>query len=251
MRGYGPSSYGDGFADVYDDWFTDISDVDAAVTALVALAGGGPVLELGIGTGRLALPLAARGVPVHGVDASAAMVARLRAKPGGDAIPVTIGDMAGELPDGPFTLVFVAYNTFFGLVEPGAQAACFHAVARRLTPGGRFVVEAFVPEEPAPAGRRLEVRSIELDRVVLSVSDHLPAEQLAFGHHVELADGAPVRLRPWKVRYATPAQLDGMALAAGFEREARFGGWQGEPFTDTSPSHVTIYRRTAVASGTP
>lgn len=250
MRGYRASSYGDAFADVYDDWFAEVSEVEAAVTALEALAGGGPVLELGIGTGRLALPLAARGVPVHGVDASAAMVARLRDKPGGAAIPVTIGDMAHDLPDGPFTLVFVAYNTFFGLVDPGAQADCFVAVARRLTPGGRFVIEAFVPEEPAPAGRRLEVRSIELDRVVLSVSDHLPAEQVAFGHHVELVDGEPVRLRPWKVRYATPAQLDAMARAAGFEPEARTAGWRGEPFTDASATHVSVYRLgAAIASG--
>ena len=157
VEGYDAGTYGDRFADVYDDWYGDVTDAAACcahLAALVERVGGGPALELGVGSGRLALPLAALGVEVHGIDASTAMVDRLRAKPGGSAIAVTIGDMrALELLDPPpFALVFVAFNTFFNLGDEESQAHCLDRVATLLGPRGRFVLEGFVPrEEPGPA----------------------------------------------------------------------------------------------------
>jgi SAM-dependent methyltransferase len=243
VRGYGPSSYGDGIADVYDAWYEQL-EVDAPVATLAALASGGAVLELGIGTGRLALPLAARGVRVSGVDASAAMVARLRAKPGGDQIEVVEGDMTGPEPRGPFTLAFAAVNTFFNLTVAGAQEACFQAVAGRLVPGGRLVIDAFVPD-PDEDGDSVRVRTVASDRVVLDVVHTDVAAQRAFGQIVELVDGQPVRLRPWSVRWSTPAQLDAMASAAGLELEHRWSDWQGGAFGPDSPRHVSVWRRIA------
>ena len=164
MQGYDASSYGDAFADVYDDWYEGISDVDLTVVELLDLAGSGPVLELGVGTGRIAVPLAeaglAIGVTVVGIDASEAMLARLAWRdPGGLVTPIH-GDMRSDLPDGPFGLVFAAYNTLFNLTDEGAQARCFADVADRLRPGGRFVIEAFVPDDPPPRGDSVTVRSI-------------------------------------------------------------------------------------------
>jgi len=243
VRGYEPSSYGDGIADVYDDWYGQL-EIDAPVETLARLAGAGPVLELGIGTGRLALPLAARGLNVSGVDASAAMVQQLRAKPGGDRIDVVVGDMAGREPAGPFSLVFAAVNTFFNLTVPGAQPACFEAVATRLVPGGWFVVEAFVPD-PDQAGDGVRVRSLAADRVVLTVTSTDVADQRAYGQIVELVDGQPVRLRPWSVRWATPEQLDAMATAAGLTLRHRWSNWEGAAFGPDSVRHVSAWRRIA------
>ncbi|HWM20914.1 MAG TPA: class I SAM-dependent methyltransferase, partial [Ilumatobacteraceae bacterium] len=183
MQGYGPSSYGDRFADAYDDWYRGLSDVDMAVSALLELAGNGPVLELGVGTGRLAIPLAnagvARAIAVSGIDASAAMLDVMRTKPGAELVDVHVGDMVDAMPDGPFELIFVAYNTLFNLADADRQAGCFAAAADRLTPGGRFVVEAFVPDDPPRDGSAVTVRSMTVDRVVLSVSVHHPTDQLA------------------------------------------------------------------------
>jgi SAM-dependent methyltransferase len=243
MRGYDPTSYGDGFADVYDDWYHDISDISATVATLVPLAGGLPLLELGIGTGRLALPLAAAGLDVHGIDTSPAMVEQLRTKPGGDAIHVVIGDMAIDLPAGPFGVVFVAYNTFFSNLTEDAQRRCFAEVAARLATGGRFVIEAFVPEDPPRSGDDIAVRSIAADRVVLSVSRHLPASQVAEGQYIEITEAGGVRLRPWSVRYATPAQLDDMAASAGLTLEQRHADWHRTPFDTASAHHVSVWRR--------
>lgn len=241
MRGYDATSYGEGIADVYDDWYADL-EVDGPVAALATLAGPGPVLELGVGTGRLALPLAARGVAVSGVDASAAMVARLRAKPGGDQLDVVVGDMTGPEPPGPFTLVFAAVNTFFNLTTAAAQQACVDAAVARLVPAGRFVIDAFVPD-PDKTGDGVRVRTLTVDRLVLTITATDLDEQCAFGHVVELVDGQPVRLRPWGVRWCTPEQLDAMASAAGLELEHRWGGWEGEPFTPDSARHVSVWRR--------
>jgi SAM-dependent methyltransferase len=243
VRGYEPASYGDGIADVYDDWYASL-EVDAPVAALAGWAGAGPVLELGIGTGRLALPLAGRGVAVSGVDASPAMVARLRAKPGGDRLDVVVGDMAGPEPPGPFILAFAAVNTFFGLTAPGAQEACFGSVAARLVTGGRFVIDAFVPD-PDEEGDGVRVRSIAHDRVTLDVVHTDVAAQRAFGQIVELVDGQPVRLRPWSVRWSTPDQLDAMAAAAGLVLEHRWSDWAGGPFGPDSARHVSVWRRTS------
>lgn len=240
MRGYDEASYGEGMADVYDEWY-EFPDTSATVARLVALAGGGRVLELGAGTGRLALPLAAAGLEVHALDASPRMLDRLRTKPGGETVHVHLGGMAGDLPPGPFDLVFVAVNTLFNVVTEEEQRRLFVSVAGRLAPGGRFVVEAFVPADDG--GREsVSVRSMGPDHVVLTIAVSDPVRQTAAGHFVELRDGEPVRLRPYQVRYATPPQLDAMAAAAGLHVEARHAGWRGEPFTTDSPNRVTTYR---------
>lgn len=242
MRGYHDQSYGDGFADVYDDWYSDISDVAATTTALARLADGGRVLELGIGTGRLALPLALAGVEVHGVDSSQAMLDRLVGKEGADRVHVTVGDMVDDLPDGPFSLVFVAYNTFFGLLTAERQQECFHQVAARLSPHGCFAIEAFVPELEGEATSSVSVRSIHADRVVLNVNTADPANQRAEGHYVDITESGGVRLRPWSIRWATPVQLDGMAHLAHLHLEARWTSFDGAPFGAESTRHVSIYR---------
>jgi len=239
-----PAAYGDAIADVYDDWYADVSDVEGTVDTIAALAGGGPVLELGIGTGRLALPLAAAGVEVHGIDASPAMVDRLRSKPGGDVIPVVVGDMAASLPsvERGFAVVFVAFNTLFNLTEAGAQERCLALVAQALKPDGVFVVEAFVPADDTVASG-VDVRRIESDEVVLSVFRRAGGDDVVTGSLVSLSSGGGVRLRPWAIRPHAPAQLDAMAAAAGLELVERRGGWHGEPFSGSCDRHVTVYRR--------
>jgi SAM-dependent methyltransferase len=238
---FGPASYGDAFADVYDKWYTDVSDVGATVARLAELAGGGPALELGIGSGRIALPLAARGVVLHGIDASVAMVERLRAKPGGASLPVTIGDMAElELEDHePFTLVFAAYNTFLNLATEADQRRCLARVATVLAPGGRLVIEAFVPNDDGPL-RAVEASTVAVDHVVLTVTSRDPASQTVFGQHVELTD-AGVRLRPWRIRYLSPAQLDALAADAGLTLVSRWSDWDGTPFVDGDAVHISLY----------
>lgn len=249
MEGYDARTYGDRFAEVYDDWYGDVTDATACTAHLARLvhtSGGGPVLELGVGSGRLALPLVERGLVVHGIDASAAMVERLRAKPGGDQVRVTVGDMAElALADAPrFALVFVAFNTFFNLATEEAQRRCLQRVAALLAPEGRFVLEAFVPDDdPEPvATAAVQPRHIAADEVVLTVSQIDRSAQTISGQHVHLRESG-IRLRPWHLRYASPAQLDAMAASAGLELESRTGGWLGEPFDEHSGVHVSTYRR--------
>ena len=249
VDGYEASTYGDRFADVYDDWYADVTDT-AACTARVAdlcrQAGGGPVLELGVGSGRLALPLAEQGIDVHGIDASPAMVERMRAKPGGDAIHVTVGDMAAlDLVDPPpFAVVLVAFNTFFNLATEADQRRCLARVASVLAPEGWFVLEAFVPDAVGGAGidGALTPRHISVDEVVLSVSQRDRAAQTITGQHVHVTE-AGIRLRPWHLRYATPEQLDDLAASAGLTLAWRAAGWRDEPFTDESSAHVSAWRR--------
>lgn len=246
VQGFDTESYGESFADIYDDWYGDVSDTEGTVAFLSGLVGGRRVLELGVGTGRLALPLAAAGFTVSGVDSSAPMIELLRAKPGGEAIEVAIGDMADIATLAPpagvdFGVAFVAFNTFFNLTSRDAQQRCLDGVASRLEPDGRFVLEAFVPGDDARGGEAMTVRTMELDRVVLSISRRDPATQTATGQYVELSD-AGVRLRPWMIRYAAPPELDTMARAAGLELLERWAGWRGEEYTDSSTHHVSVYR---------
>jgi SAM-dependent methyltransferase len=242
MERYAAQTYGDRIADVYDEQYESRgSDPEAGF--LAGLAAGGPVLELGIGTGRVALPLAARGVAVHGIDASQRMVDRLRAKPGGDAIPVTIGDFSRFDLDETFTLVYVVFNTFFGVISQDEQVGCFECVARHLRPGGRFVLEVFVPDVSRfDRNQRTAATSIDVDELRLDASIHDPVDQRVHTHHVRIRDG-DVRLFPVAIRYAYPAELDLMARVAGLEREARYGGWRGEPFGADCANHVSVYRR--------
>jgi SAM-dependent methyltransferase len=164
VRGYDESTYGNSFADVYDEWYRNVSRIDATVDRLRALGGDGPFLELGVGTGRLALPLAATGASVTGIDTSDAMLDKLAEKDPGGTVKVVRGDMVDDLPTGPFAAVFVAYNTLFNLADPERQAALFHAVSARLEVGGHFVVEAFVPDPQRPAGSTVTVRTMAICR---------------------------------------------------------------------------------------
>jgi SAM-dependent methyltransferase len=248
MRGYDERSYGDGFADVYDEWYADVTDVDATVARMLSLAGpGGRVLELGVGTGRLAVPMAAAGLLVVGVDSSAAMLDRLSERDvAGDVagdVTAICGDMVVDLPDGPFDAALVAYNTIFNLLDEATQNRCFVEVAQRLRPGGAFVVEAFVPDADRRARPTsdVSVRTLAVDHVVLSVAVDDPDNQRAEGQFVQFSESGGVRLRPWSIRWATPAQLDEMADRAGLTLVERFSDMAGAEFDDDSDQHVSIY----------
>ena len=243
MRGYGAESYGAGFADVYDEWYPDVTDVEGTVACVAALAPGGHVLELGIGTGRVALPLLEAGLRVSGVDASGAMLARLATKPRADEIDAIEADMAERVPAGPFDVALATYNTFFNLTEVDAQARCLGLLHDALRPGGRLVLETFVADDdPDGATAGVTPRTIEVDRVVLTVSRRDPVEQVVDGQMVELS-AAGVRLRPWSIRYRTPEQLDALTAAAGFDLEVRWRDWRGAAFDPEGPHQVVVYRR--------
>lgn len=232
-------AYGRRCADVYDQWFGYFDE--AAVEVLAELAGGGPVLELGIGTGLVALPLAARGVEVHGIDASPEMVAALRAKPGGHSVPVTLGDFAGVAVGGEFSLVFVVYNTFFALQTQEEQVRCFRNVAARLRPGGLFLLEAFVPDlAQFSAGQGVRLLHLGDDRVGLKLSEHDPVRQKIKSRHVVIT-GEGARLFPVEVRYAWPSELDLMARLAGMRLRHRWGDWRRGEFGAGSEKHVSVY----------
>jgi SAM-dependent methyltransferase len=242
MEGYGPETYGDRIADDYDGFYPDL-DTEGAVETLAELAGDGPVLELAIGTGRLALPLVKRGIEVHGIDASEAMVAKLRAKPGGEGIPVTMGDFADVGVEGRYALIFVGFNTFFALGTQDDQLRCFANVAAHLTEDGRFVLEAFLPD-PArfDRGQRTQTTLVDVDRVMLETSRHDPVEQRVDSAHVVITEEG-TRLYPVSIRYAYPSELDLMARLAGLALLDRWGGWRREPFTAASARHVSVYGR--------
>ncbi len=240
MADYGPATYGDRIAEVYDEWYPDL-DRDAAVELLAELAGSGPVLELGVGTGRLALPLQERGLEVHGVDASTAMVAKLRAKSGGERITVTVGDLADVDVDGEYPLVFIAFNTLFALLRQEDQVRCFANVARVLSSGGAFLVHAFVPDLGRfDRGQRISVNYLADREVRLEVSRHDATHQRVDSYHIVLAE-AGTRFYPVKVRYAWPAELDLMARLAGLRLHERFAGWNREPFGPDSGVHISVY----------
>jgi SAM-dependent methyltransferase len=251
VQGYDPAAYGERWAEVYDDWYPPLADDDPMVERLVELAGPGPVLELGIGTGRVALALARRGVDVHGIDASPAMVERLRAKPGGRDIPVTMGDYAGMPVDGTYSLVFAVFNVLFSLPSQEAQLRCFANVTRRLAPGGAFLVEAFMPDPT-----RLDLlapvicRQVKADEVVLNVSRPDLATQ-RIDASVMLVRESGVRLYPVPIRYAWPAELDLMARLAGLRLRERWGGWRREPFTGDEPLPVSVYEHAAAGEQPP
>jgi SAM-dependent methyltransferase len=213
------------------------------VDFLAGLAGGGRVLELAIGTGRVALPLARRGVSVEGIDASAAMVERLRTKPGGQSIPVTIGDMAEVGISGPFRLVYLVANTLFGLLSQARQAECFRNVAGVLDPGGMFIIECFVPDLTRfDRGQRVQTLAVTEDSAVFELSRHDAVQQRVTTQIVTL-DGDGTHLRPVALRYSWPSELDLMATQAGLRLADRYGGWDRRPFDSASGAHVSVYQR--------
>lgn len=242
VEGYDETTYGERFADVYDDWYGSITDTEACVEAVARLADGGPVLELGVGTGRLAIPLARRGLSVTGVDASPAMLAALSAKPGGDSVDAVLGDMT-DPPVGEqrFSVAFVAYNTLFNLVTVDGQRACLANAARHLLPGGCVVVEAFVPDVSEAATDAVAPKLVAADQVVLSVSRQDPDRQEVIGQYIDISETG-IRLRPWRIRWSTPDQLDALAAEVGLQLTERWSSWSGDPFDDHADSHVSVYR---------
>jgi SAM-dependent methyltransferase len=237
-----PAFYGDRWASVYDDRFSRL-DPAPTVDFLEGLADGGRALELGVGTGRVAVPLAQRGVMVEGIDGSEAMVARLRAKPGGDTIPVTIGDMAEVAATGPFRLVYVVFNTLFGLLSQSKQAECFRNVAQVIEPGGAFVIECFVPDLTRfDRGQRVQALDVAEDSVTLELARHDAVQQRVTVQVVTI-DGDGFRLRPVAIRYSWPSELDLMAGQAGLRLAERYSSWDRRPFDAASGGHVSVYQR--------
>ena len=243
MKDYDPATYGDRMAGAYDDWHGTPEDAEAAAAFLAGLAGPGPALELGIGTGRVTIPLSRRGIEVHGIDASEAMVERLREKPGGADIPVMVGDFSGVDVEGRFSLVYVVFNTFFALLTQEDQVCCFENVAGRLEEGGVFVVEAFVPDFAwLLAGQVTQTKRVEVDRGFLETTRYDTVAQRAYSHNIVMGeDGA--KLYPVEIRYAWPSEMDLMARLAGLRLRERLGGWDREPFTAQSTNHVSVYER--------
>lgn len=239
-----PERYGDDMADVYDEWFGNMRDTEAAVEFLASLAGTGSTLELGIGTGRVALPLARRGITVHGIDASEAMVGKLREKPGGENIPVEIGDFSNfTLPD-RYSLVFVVFQTFFNLSTQEAQVRCFRNVTRHLEPDGLFVVEAFVPDPTRfDDGQATRTKHVAEDRVALETSTHDPAHQIVRSQNILVSESG-TRLYSAFLRYVWPSEMDLMAELAGMKLRNRYSGWSGEPFDSRSTRHISVYEKT-------
>jgi SAM-dependent methyltransferase len=218
-------------------------EVDATVDLLVELAAGGRALELAIGTGRIGLPLAARGVEVAGIEMSEAMAARLRAKPGGTATPVTIGDMATTTVEGTFSLVYVVYNTIGNLTTQDAQVACFRNAAAHLAPGGCFLIEIGVPGlRTLPPGERYQLFYGSED--YWGIDEYDVANQGLISHHVENVDGEYRRVS-MPFRYAWPAEFDLMARLAGMTLRDRWSGWKREPFTSESEQHVSVWEKPA------
>jgi SAM-dependent methyltransferase len=234
----------------YDESSADLFEpaaVGPVVDFLADLAGEGAALELGIGTGRVALPLAQRGIRVHGIDLSEAMVARLRAKPGAERIGVTIGDFATTTVDGRFSVAYLVFNTIMNLTTQDEQVACFQNVAAHLEPGGCFVIEVGVPAlQRLPPGE--SVRAFTLTPTHLGFDEYDVAAQGLISHHYEVVDGQfDVVSMPF--RYVWPSELDLMARLAGMMLRERWSGWKREPFTSDSTSHVSVWEKTASPSG--
>lgn len=242
MAEHDPSEYGRGIADAYDELYGNLPETQEAVSRLAELAGGGPVLELGVGTGRLAHPLIARGLEVHGVDASAEMIDRLRAGAAAGGFRGVVADFTGFDIDQRFPLAVLAINTIFALPSQEAQVRCFANVARHLTAGGRFVVEAYVLDPSLfRSGPALLPRQVAGDHVELQVARYDPATQFVDRTLVHLRDEG-VRLVPVRDRYASPGELDLMARMAGLALRERSAGWSGERFEVTSVRHVSVYQ---------
>jgi SAM-dependent methyltransferase len=238
-----PAAYGDAFADVYDDWYSTISDVEATVETVLDLAAGGPILELGVGTGRLGIPLARRGAKVCGIDASTAMLDILSAKPGSIGVDTVRADMAALPLAGRFAVAFVAFNTFFNLLTELDQQRCAQEVARNLAPNGCFVVEAFVPSaEPAGISDGQAERSDGVGGLVVTTTRRDPASQTVRGVHTHTDASGSVRERPWAIRYLHPHQLDELCRGAGLELEHRWAGFDRAGFDAETDRHVSIYR---------
>jgi SAM-dependent methyltransferase len=236
--------FGEPVAARYDDSVDDMLDragIDTAVDFLAELAGSGRALELGIGTGRVAVPLAQRGVPVSGIDMSKAMVARLHAKPDGTDIPVTIGDFATARIDGTFSVAYLVFNTISNLTTQAAQVACFRNVAAHLAPGGCFVIEVGIPQlQRLPPGETIRPFHVSENR--WGFDEYDVANQGLISHHLRIVDGR-VERNSVPFRYTWPSELDLMALLAGMRLRDRWSGWKQEAFTSESRKHVSVWEK--------
>ncbi len=243
MKDYEPiMSFGENDAKRYDDF--QRGDESATVAFLEQLAGGGAALELAIGTGRIGLPLAARGIRVDGIDISPAMVEQLRAKPGGDEISVTIGDFADVPVSGTYRLVYVVFNTLFNLLTQEDQVRCFSNVGRHLADDGAFLVEAVVPNYlyRLRDDQYVDAEALDLHQVKLDLGCHDPVTQLLDESHVTLT-GSGIRVAPIVTRYVWPSEMDLMARIAGLRLHDRSAGWKHEAFDSRSTRHVSVYGR--------
>jgi SAM-dependent methyltransferase len=238
--------FGEQVAARYDELSADMFEpavVDPVVDFLAGLAGRGAALELGIGTGRVALPLARRGIRVHGIDLSEAMVARLRAKPGAEQIEVTVGDFATTRVEGRFSVAYLVFNTIGNLTTQDEQVACFENVADHLQPGGCFVIEVGVPQlRRLPPGET--VRAFSLTPTHLGFDEYDLASQRLISHHYRIEDGG-LDASSLPMRYVWPAELDLMARLAGMTLRERWAGWRRQPFTGDSDSHVSVWEKPA------
>jgi SAM-dependent methyltransferase len=236
--------FGERVAEIYDETAAETFDpavVEPAVDFLAELAAGGRALELGSGTGRITLPLAARGIEVHGIELSRAMTARLHAKPGGEGIPVTIGDFSTAKAEGTFRLAYLLRNTIMNLTTQAAQVACFRNVAEHLEPGGCFVIEVVLPGlQRLPPGETFQV--FELSDAHWGIDEYDILNQGLISHHLRIVRGQLDR-QSIPFRYVWPAELDLMAQLAGLELRERWAGWKREPFTSESREHVSVWQK--------
>ena len=241
---YSDNPYGDNFADVYDEWYRDLDNIDAVVSFVLSLAENGCVYELGIGTGRLALPIAiageSGGVVVSGIDSSQAMLNQLAAKPRAELVDAQLGHMVRDMAPGPFSVVLLAYNTLFNLLSAREQQQCLIRCSDSLAPGGHIIVDCFVPspdmpEHSGPTPHRSSSRGYITSEVHVDKS-----QQLIDGVFIEVVDEQPVR-REWKVRYASTQEIDAMAVHAGLQLEQRWETYSQDPFTEYSRRHISLY----------
>jgi SAM-dependent methyltransferase len=241
MDGYDNATYGAMWAADYDEIFPGVAG--AMIDRLAEFGANGRILELAIGTGRVALPLAERGIDITGIDISPEMVERLRGKRGGDSIPVVMGDFTDVSVEGAFRLIYLVFNTLFALTDQESQVRCFTNVAAHLEPGGRFVTETFYPDVTRfDRGQRLGALDVTLDEVRIEASRHDRVNQSIETQRVHLRDQG-LKLYPVRVRYAWPSEMDLMARIAGLELENRWGGWNRERFDHQSQIHVSVFRK--------
>ena len=241
---YSDNPYGDNFADVYDEWYRDLDNIEAVVSFVLSLAENGSVYELGIGTGRLALPIAiageSGGVVVSGIDSSHAMLNQLAAKPRAELVDAQLGHMVRDMAPGPFSVVLLAYNTLFNLLSAREQQQCLIRCSDSLAPGGHIIVDCFVPspdmpEHSGPTPHRSSSRGYITSEVHVDKS-----QQLIDGVFIEVVDEQTVR-REWKVRYASTQEIDAMAVHAGLQLEQRWETYSQDPFTEYSRRHISLY----------
>ena len=241
MAEYTDSTFGESIAEQYDSFFSDIDP--HLIDRLLELSSGEKTLELGIGTGRIAIPLSDRGVEVHGIDASPAMLEKLRSKDKGRSIPVKMGSFAEFDMKEKYKFIFIVFNTFFGLLTQKEQISCFKSVSNCLRPGGKFLIEAFVPDlSRFDKGQTIRTSHISTDEVRLECSQHDLATQTVVSQLVTI--GKPgISLYPVNIRYAWPSELDLMAELSNLKLTDRWGGWDKQPFTSLSTFHVSIYEK--------